>query len=108
MNRSQSFLLLPSLPDHHVYINYVACEAYTMKKRDGRDSLFFADKKQFGMKRNKGRGGRRRVLESLRQIKMETPSPPPTSRLDTPVSKLPAGVWGARRTGEAKRIRVGG
>lgn len=57
VNRSQRFLLFPPLPDH-VYINYVACEVYTMKRRDGRDS-FFADKKQFGMKRKEGEGGRK-------------------------------------------------
>jgi len=39
MDRSWRFLLIP-LPDH-VYINYAASEAYTMKK--GRGRVFYAD-----------------------------------------------------------------
>lgn len=74
-----------------------------MKKGNGR--LFYADEKQFGMRE---RGRRRRVLESSKQIKMEMFP----LLLNTPVSKLPAGVWGAgrgRRGRKAEeRIRVGG
>lgn len=58
-----------------------------MKKGNGR--LFYADEKQFGMRER----GRRRVLESSKQIKMEMFP----LLLNTPVSKLPAGVWGAGR-----------
>ncbi len=58
-----------------------------MKKGNGR--LFYADEKQFGMRRER----ERRVLESSKQIKMEMFP----LLLNTPVSKPPAGVWGARR-----------
>lgn len=71
-----------------------------MKKGNGR--LFYADEKQFGM-RERGR----RVLESSKQIKMEMFP----LLLNTPVSKLPAGVWGTRRGRRGRkaeeRIRVG-
>lgn len=50
-DRSWRFLLFP-LPDH-VYINYTASEANTMKKGSG-STLFYADEKQFGMR---GEGG---------------------------------------------------
>lgn len=48
---------------------------------------FYADEKQLGIR---GRG--RRVSESSKQIKMEMFP----MLLNTPVSKLPAGVWGAK------------
>lgn len=72
-----------------------------MKKGHGR--LFYADEKQFGMRKEE-RG--RRVLESSKQIKMEMFP----LLLNTPVSKLPAGVWGARRgwRGRKEEEEVGG
>lgn len=72
-----------------------------MKKGNGR--FFYADEKQFGTRREG-----RRVSESSKQIKMEMFP----LLLNTPVSKLPAGVWGARRGRrggkEEERIGVGG
>lgn len=68
-----------------------------MKKGSG-SRLFYADEKQFGM-----RGEGRRVLESSKQIKMEMLP----SLLNTPVSKLSAGVWGARR-GRRRGVGKGG
>ena len=52
--------------------------------------------------RDEGRG--RRVLESSKQIKMEMLP----LLLNTPVSKLPAGVWGARRGRRGREEEGGG
>lgn len=79
------FLLFP-LPDH-VYINYAASEACTVKKGNGR--LFYADEKQFGMWREEeeeeeeGPG----VFEADKNGNVPL-------LLNTPVSKLLVGVWG--------------